>query len=104
MCKFPCERGILVSALLADQAWQIRAACRGPQSVVFFPPPHFERKDEKLEREQRAKAICTTCGVRDDCLDYALEIREQHGVWGGLNESERKAVLASREAPVSLAR
>ena len=23
---------------------------------VFFPPPHFERKDEKLERERRAKA------------------------------------------------
>ena len=87
-----------MSALLADQAWQIRAACRGPQSIVFFPPTHFERKDEKLEREQRAKAICSSCGVKDDCLRYALKIREQHGVWGGLTEAERKAVLAEREA------
>ena len=87
-----------MSALLADQAWQIRAACRGPQSIVFFPPTHFERKDEKLEREQRAKAICTSCGVKDDCLRYALQIREQHGIWGGLNEAERKTLLAEREA------
>ena len=90
-----------MSALLADQAWQVRAACRGPQSIVFFPPPHFERKDEKLEREQRAKAICMSCGVKDDCLGYALQIREQHGIWGGLNESERKAMLAEREAVAS---
>lgn len=87
-----------MSALLADQAWQIRAACRGPQSIVFFPPTHFERKDEKLEREHRAKAICTSCGVKDDCLRYALQIREQHGIWGGLNEAERKTLLAEREA------
>ena len=87
-----------MSALLADQAWQIRAACRGPQSIVFFPPTHFERKDEKLEREQRAKTICTSCGVKDDCLRYALQIREQHGIWGGLNEAERKTLLAEREA------
>ena len=86
-----------MSALLADQAWQIRAACRGPQSIIFFPPSHFERKDEKLEREQRAKAICISCGVKDDCLAYALQIREQHGIWGGLNESERKALFADRE-------
>jgi WhiB family redox-sensing transcriptional regulator len=87
-----------VSALLADQAWQIRAACRGPQSIVFFPPPHFERKDEKREREARAKAICATCSVQGDCLEYALRIREQHGIWGGLSENERKTVLAEREA------
>jgi len=90
-----------MSALLADQAWQIKAACRGPQSIVFFPPPHFERKDEKLEREQRAKAICSSCGVKADCLSYALNIREQHGIWGGLNEGERKARLAEREAVAS---
>lgn len=63
--------------------------------MIFFPPPQFERKDEKLEREQRAKAICATCSVRSDCLDYALQIREQHGIWGGLNESERKAIFAA---------
>jgi WhiB family redox-sensing transcriptional regulator len=60
---------------------------------MFFPPSHFERKDEKLERERRAKAICTTCSVQRDCLDYALRIREPHGIWGGQNELERRVHL-----------
>jgi WhiB family redox-sensing transcriptional regulator len=61
---------------------------------MFFPPAQFVRKDEKLEREQRAKGICVSCSVRKDCLDYALRIREPHGIWGGLNEVERRALLA----------
>ena len=85
-----------MSAQRTEEAWQAKAACRGPQAAVFFPPSHFERKEEKLEREQRAKAICQTCGVRQPCLAYALRIREPHGIWGGLNEIERKQVLTRR--------
>lgn len=75
------------------EQWQLKAACRGPQSRVFFPPAHFERKDEKLERESRAKDICASCAVREPCLDYAVSIREPHGIWGGLNELERRSLL-----------
>ena len=82
-----------MSALRTEDTWQIKAACRGPQAVVFFPPTNFERKDEKLDRERRAKGICGTCAVRKPCLDYAVRIREPHGIWGGLNESERKRLL-----------
>ena len=78
------------------EAWQARAACRGPQAAVFFPPTHAERKDDKQARETRAKAICATCVVARDCLEYAIRIREPHGIWGGLNELERKALLARR--------
>jgi WhiB family redox-sensing transcriptional regulator len=85
-----------VSAQHVEASWQVRASCRGPQAAVFFPPSQFERKDEKLERERRAKEICTSCVVRADCLEYALDIREPHGIWGGLNESERKQLLARR--------
>ncbi len=77
-----------------DGLWQVKAACRGPHATVFFPPPHFERKDEREAREKAAKAICATCPVRQPCLDYALRIREPHGIWGGLNEAERRHLLA----------
>jgi WhiB family redox-sensing transcriptional regulator len=77
----------------ADDLWQSRAACRGPQASVFFPPSHFERKEEKEARESRAKAICSTCPVRRPCLEYAVRIREPHGIWGGLNEMERKQLI-----------
>ena len=83
-----------MSVQRVDDLWQVKAACRGPQSSVFFPPSHFERKDEKESREARAKAICGSCPVRRPCLDYALRIREPHGIWGGLSEVERKQVLA----------
>lgn len=79
-----------------DEVWQVRAACRGPQSAVFFPPSSFERKDEKDAREARAKEICATCPVRKPCLEYAIRIKEPHGIWGGLNEVERKQVLSRR--------
>lgn len=70
--------------------WQLRAACRGPESRLFFPPTHVERRDEREDRERRAKTICASCPVRRDCLDFALSIREPHGIWGGLNEAERR--------------
>jgi WhiB family redox-sensing transcriptional regulator len=74
--------------------WQERAACRGPLGAVFFPPPTTERKREKLAREARAKEICLSCPVLQQCRSYAISIREPHGVWGGLSEQERRALLA----------
>jgi len=82
-----------VSAQHTLEMWQLKAACRGPQAAVFFPPPQFERKADRLERERRAKRICQQCEVRDECLEYSIEIREPHGIWGGLNEAERRARL-----------
>lgn len=88
-----------MSAQTTDGLWQTKGACRGPQSTVFFPPSAFERKDEKEAREARAKAICGTCAVREPCLDYAIRIREPHGIWGGLNENERKPLLEASASP-----
>ncbi len=76
-----------------DEVWQIKAACRGPHAVVFFPPSRPERKDERLARERAAKEICRCCPVLQDCLSYAVRIRETNGIWGGLNEAERKQII-----------
>ena len=70
-------------------------ACRGPETALFFPPSSTERKDERLARERRAKQICHDCPVRRECLDYALGIGEAHGIWGGLNEAERRGLVES---------
>lgn len=76
--------------------WQVKAACRGPQAEAFFPPVDSERRDARRRREAAAKAICERCPVRRPCLDFAIAIREQHGIWGGLNEVERKQLLERR--------
>jgi WhiB family transcriptional regulator, redox-sensing transcriptional regulator len=73
--------------------WQLAAACRGEDSAFFFAPNYFEKRHEKDAREARAKRICAVCPVRDPCLDHALHTRESHGVWGGMNETERRGLL-----------
>jgi WhiB family transcriptional regulator, redox-sensing transcriptional regulator len=83
-----------------ETGWQYRAACRGEDAEMFFAPNYFERKEEKEVREGRAKAICARCPVRAECLEYAIRNREPHGIWGGLNESERKALIRQRERGV----
>ena len=75
--------------------WRIRAACRGPGSEVFYPPATGERRDEKLLREHMAKAICDLCAVRGQCLKFAVERGEAHGIWGGTSESERRVLIGA---------
>jgi WhiB family redox-sensing transcriptional regulator len=84
---------VLVSAQRIEDVWWFRAACRGPRNTIFYPPPRAERRPDKRRREQQAKEICDTCPVRQECLAYAVEVREQHGIWGGLTEKERRALI-----------
>jgi WhiB family redox-sensing transcriptional regulator len=62
--------------------WTDSAAC------MDVDPDHFF--SETAKSIQDAKQICSTCVVRVDCLDYALENEEQFGIWGGLTHRERK--------------
>ncbi|HEV7756402.1 MAG TPA: WhiB family transcriptional regulator [Mycobacteriales bacterium] len=80
--------------MLADRiGWRDGALCQGDFTSYFFPPHHFERKPEKDRRESVARALCARCPVRQACLDYALAVREPHGIWGGLNELQRRRLL-----------
>ncbi|HZP91219.1 MAG TPA: WhiB family transcriptional regulator, partial [Actinomycetota bacterium] len=63
-------------------------------------PNYFEKRGEKEAREARAKAICARCSVREPCLQYALRIREPHGIWGGLNELERRQLIRAQALAV----
>jgi WhiB family redox-sensing transcriptional regulator len=72
--------------------WTELASCRGSEGSLFFSPDTTERKEDRLEREQLAKKICATCAVRGECLEAALVRHEPHGIWGGLNETERRGL------------
>ena len=45
---------------------------------------------------EAAKAVCNSCPVMMQCREQALAIREPYGVWGGLSEEEREAIIAQR--------
>ena len=72
------------------QNWRLIGLCKGSSTVVFYPPSD----DDSLAEE--AKTICSMCTVRKPCLEFALNTREKHGVWGGLTERERRRVLRQR--------
>lgn len=85
-----------LASLEAEARWQDRAACKGMDPTLFFGPEHTEVVKEKRDREEAAKQICRTCPVNQECLEHALESKEAYGIWGGLTELERKALLRRR--------
>jgi WhiB family transcriptional regulator, redox-sensing transcriptional regulator len=72
--------------------WQMRGACRGMDSALFFHP-EGERGPARSGREAQAKQICASCPVLDQCRTHALAVHEPYGVWGGLSESERDVIV-----------
>lgn len=67
--------------------WTSRAACRGIDPDRLFV---------QGAAQNRAKAICAACPVRTECLADALDNRIEFGVWGGMTERERRALLRRR--------
>ena len=76
-----------------EAPWRSSAQCRRENAAVFFPPTYPEMKPEKDAREDQARALCRACPVQQACLDYSLSVQEPHGIWGGLNEMERRRLI-----------
>jgi WhiB family redox-sensing transcriptional regulator len=72
---------------IPDRDWRLLAACRHADPELFFP---VSLSGLSLDQVTRAKAICAGCPVRRQCLAFALDTRQDHGVWGGMSEEERR--------------
>lgn len=69
--------------------WHSRAACLGADPELFFP---IGETGPALLQIAEAKRVCAGCPVRQPCLQWALDSQQNAGVWGGLSESERRAL------------
>ena len=67
--------------------WAARGACRATDPDTLFV---------QGAAQNRAKAVCLACPVRTECLADALDNRIEFGVWGGMTERERRALLRRR--------
>jgi WhiB family redox-sensing transcriptional regulator len=67
--------------------WAERGACRGTDPDALFV---------QGAAQNRAKNVCLSCVVRTECLADALDNRIEFGVWGGMTERERRALLKRR--------
>lgn len=74
-------------------AWMGQAACRGTDVALFFA----EKWDGHGTGDTaKAKAVCASCPVQPECLDYALDNNEEHGTWGGRTARERRVLRRAR--------
>lgn len=75
--------------------WHDQGRCKTNPEVFYAP----DAKDmaEFHRRNKEAKKICAWCPVRAQCLKYALDAEEEHGVWGGTTPAERKRILEKRK-------
>ncbi|MBF4479968.1 WhiB family transcriptional regulator [Rhodococcus rhodochrous] len=73
-----------------DRDWVVAARCRGVDTSMFFPQPE-DGRGAVLRAERQAKEVCRSCPVIDACREHAVRTGETHGVWGGMNYSERRA-------------
>ncbi len=64
--------------------WVSQARCASQDSDGLFEQGPVQRE---------ARHVCAECPVRLECLSDALDKRENFGVWGGLTERERRAIL-----------
>ena len=83
---------ILASSLAlgsADYTWRDQATCRDTDPELFFPIGNTGEASRLLVR---ARAVCADCGVRKECLEFALTTNQDCGVWGGTSEEERRDI------------
>jgi WhiB family redox-sensing transcriptional regulator len=71
-----------------DTTWMAQARCRDVAADTFFP--------ESGAQVRAAVRICADCLVKGTCLEYALEQRIDHGIWGGTSERQRRRIAAAR--------
>ena len=76
-----------------DNDWMARGSCRTVEPSVFFPSDGVG--------VEVARQICQTCPVKQQCLEYAIQHRIDHGVWGGASERERRRIARRRRVAAS---
>ena len=78
----------ITTRLLQPVGWQSQARCAEVDPEIFFP--------ERGGSSKAARAVCSQCDVRLQCLEYALNNKEQFGIWGGTSERERRRLRKER--------
>jgi len=72
----------------STQNWRSAAACRSADPDLFFP---ISATGPAVRQIARAKTICAGCGVRRECLEFALADAQSYGIWGGTTAEDRMA-------------
>jgi WhiB family redox-sensing transcriptional regulator len=78
----------------ADRAWVLKALCRNTDPEELFVRGIAQRT---------AAVICRHCPVIQECGAEALDNQVEYGIWGGMTERQRRALLKQHPEVVSWA-
>jgi WhiB family redox-sensing transcriptional regulator len=67
--------------------WRAAGACLNADPDLFFPISSAGPAEQQIVR---AKVICAGCGVRRECLEFALAHDQVYGIWGGTTPEDRQ--------------
>ncbi len=86
--------------------WRERAECLNHDPELFFPIG--ESRSYQLQIE-RAIEVCKSCPVVEECMTFAVETKQTHGVWGGTSEKgldaiRRRAARNKQKIPANAGR
>lgn len=73
--------------------WREQSKCRDYDPEMWFP---VSSGPERQVQVAMAAAICRRCPVQWDCGNWALDTGEQFGIWGGMDEAQRRGILWHR--------
>jgi WhiB family transcriptional regulator, redox-sensing transcriptional regulator len=76
----------------ARTAWVLQGLCLTTDPDKLFVRGAAQRK---------AAAMCRDCPVKPECLADALDNEVEFGVWGGMTERQRRALLKEHPEVVS---
>lgn len=79
------------NAYAQDQGWREDALCAEVGLDLFYP--------ERGGSTRLGQIVCAKCDVRSQCLDYALNNEEKHGIWGGESTGARRKKLRQVAEP-----
>jgi WhiB family redox-sensing transcriptional regulator len=87
---------VIQPRLSSGDDWRSESACLTADPDIFFPD------ETTKESVAEAKSFCGQCKVQMVCLDFALRNGEKTGVFGGLDENERKPLARgySKREPI----
>jgi len=78
--------------------WLNQSACLEEDPDLFFP---IGVTGPALVQIEEAKVVCRRCEVVEPCLKWAIEFRQDAGVWGGLSGDERHDLNSAKPTPVA---
>jgi WhiB family redox-sensing transcriptional regulator len=76
--------------------WRLRSKCRGTDEPDAWFPHYAEERNIDTKA---VLALCASCPVRWECHQAAINSgRDEHGIWGGYTESQRREHQRGRTA------